>query len=103
MFRQIAANGIVNKTIHEPVAGKDLTSQLHGDEGDEHVLKHEFMENVVTASGNTTEEKVVAEKKSEAAPGNAVVSSADSEEFAATHAEMSKITPAECPFLMNKE
>jgi len=102
MFRQIAPSGIVNKTIHEPVTGKDLSSQLHGDEDDEHAPKHEFTENVVTASENTTEE-VAAEKKSEVGPGNAVIGSVDSKETTATHEEMSKITPAQCPFLMSKE
>ena len=32
MFRQIAPNGVVNKVIHEPVPGQDLTTQLHGEE-----------------------------------------------------------------------
>ena len=60
MFRQIALDGVVNKILHNPIQGQDLTSQLHGEE------------------------------------------TVDDEELEATHAEMSSITPAECPF-MNHE
>ena len=127
MFRQIAPNGIVNKV--------DRSSQLHGDEIDEHDHEHaapavatheemskavqaacpflggqsqqpsktEYIENVVTASGSTTEEKLAAQEKGELAPGNAVVVPAGTHEEVATHEEMSKITPGEVPVLMNKE
>jgi hypothetical protein len=104
MFRQIAPNGIVNKM--------ERTSQLHGDETEEHdhqhlnlrndvsadavtatheemrrtvsaecpflggqaqpPSKHEYTESVVTASGDTTEEKLAAQEKGELAPGHAV-------------------------------
>lgn len=37
------------------------------------------------------------------APGEAVAAPARSEEVAATHREMSEMSPAECPFLMNRE
>ncbi|KAL9080331.1 MAG: hypothetical protein Q9157_000859 [Trypethelium eluteriae] len=36
-------------------------------------------------------------------PGEAVAASPDSEETKATHEEMSKVTPTECPFLLNRE
>lgn len=36
-------------------------------------------------------------------PGDAVAAPAGSEETRRTHEEMSKITPMECPFLMNRE
>lgn len=73
MFRQIAPRGIVNKSIHVPVPGVDLASHIPGDE----------------------EGKV--------APGDAVAVATGDEETVATHKEMSNITSAECPFLMNKE
>jgi hypothetical protein len=108
MFRQIAPNGIVNKTIIEPEAGQTFSSQLHGDSHDHHDEHPESpiipaQGDAVTASGSSTEEKVAAEKKPEIAPGNAVVAPADSAEAKATHEEMSRITAAECPFLMSKE
>lgn len=37
------------------------------------------------------------------AAGETVAAPADSEETKATHEEMSKATPTECPFLMNRE
>ena len=98
MFRQIAPNGIVNKVIQEPASSSDNTSQLPTKlEGDQ------ITKDAVTASGSTTEQKLDADQKGEAAPGNAVVAPAESEEVKLTHEEMSNITPAECPFLMNKE
>ena len=111
MFRQIAPNGIVNKAIIKPSPGQTFSSQLHGDSHDHHdehpespvIPANAGDVDVVTASGATTEEKVAAEKNHEIAPGNTVVAPADSAEARATHEEMSKITAAECPFLMNKE
>lgn len=54
-----------------------------------------------------TKEKSIIEPETLASkvdePGSAIVAPADSEEAKLTHEEMSKITPAECPFLMNKE
>lgn len=97
MFRQIAPNGIVNKTIAKPKESVDLESQL--DEGG----KDREVKDVVTASGASTAEKVEADKKGELAPGNAVVESGESEEAKIAHEEMADVTPAECPFLMNKE
>lgn len=112
MFRQIAPHGIVNKTIVNPMPTKDFSSPLHGDSQDHHVEHPESpvipkaeagAEDVVTASGSSTEEKIDAEKNHEIAPGNAVVAPADNVEAKETHEEMSKITTAECPFLTNKE
>lgn len=79
MFRQIAPNGIVNKTIVDPMPSQDLSAELH-DESHEH----------------STEEKTAAEKHHEAAHGNAVVDPADSSEARAA-------LEAKCPFLMNKD
>ena len=79
MFRQIAPNGIVNKTIVDPMPSQDLSAELH-DESHEH----------------STEEKTAAEKHHEAAHGNAVVDPADSFEARAA-------LDSECPFLMNKD
>lgn len=39
----------------------------------------------------------------EPTPGNALATAPDSEETKRVHEEMSTVTPAECPFLMNKE
>ncbi|KAF2135958.1 uncharacterized protein K452DRAFT_354163 [Aplosporella prunicola CBS 121167] len=43
------------------------------------------------------------EKAVEPQPGEAIATSPDSEETRLTHLEMSKITPTECPFLLNRE
>lgn len=97
MFRQIAPNGIVNKTIVKPKEGVSLEAQLDEEVGEGEV------KDVVTASGASTAEKIEAEKKGEVAPGNAVVESGDSEETRIAHEEMGRITAAECPVFMNKE
>jgi hypothetical protein len=99
MFRQIAPNGIVNKTIVTPAPGQDVTSQLFGDDNED----TEGKKGVVTASSSGTEEMVSAEKDPKLAPGNAVVEPSSRSATLDAHAEMSNITPAECPFLMNKE
>jgi hypothetical protein len=57
----------------------------------------------VTSSGNSTAEKIEAQASAADVPGNAIAVPADSQETTITHEEMSRITPAECPFLMNKE
>ncbi|CAK3888350.1 Hypothetical predicted protein [Lecanosticta acicola] len=44
-----------------------------------------------------------AEQLVQPAPGEAVVAAASSEETRATHEEMSRVTPGECPVLMNRE
>lgn len=113
MFRQIAPNGIVNKIIVDPMPRQGFSAQLHGDSHDHYVehsespvipvLKKESGDgDMVTTPGSSTEEKVAAEKNPEIAAGNAVVAPAESAEVKATHEEMSKITAAECPFLMNQ-
>ena len=43
------------------------------------------------------------EKAVQPGPGESVVAPASSEEARKTHEEMSKVTPMECPFLMNQE
>jgi hypothetical protein len=40
MFRQIAPTGVVNRSFHVPIPGEDLSSQLFGDEDDEHGHAH---------------------------------------------------------------
>ena len=57
----------------------------------------------VTASGSSSAEKIIANAKGDLAPDNAVVTPANSSDTQATHEEMSNVTPAECPFLMNRE
>lgn len=57
----------------------------------------------VTASGASSADKIVAHEETELAPGDAEVAPADSSSTQADHEEMSRITPAECPFLMNRE
>ena len=47
--------------------------------------------------GKTMEEQVGPE------PGEAVATAPNTEEVKQTHEEMSNVTPAECPALMNKE
>lgn len=49
MFRQISPNGVVNRTLHVPVPGEDLSSQLFGDE-DENVA-HELEHSHLSATG----------------------------------------------------
>jgi hypothetical protein len=73
MFRQIAPHGIVNKSIHVPIPGVDLASHIPGDD------------------------------EGEAVPGDAIAVAAGDDDTVATHEEMSNITAAQCPFLMNKE
>lgn len=110
MFRQIAPNGIVNKTIVDPMPSQDFSAELHGESHDHYVEHSESpiipkaeVDDEVTDSGALLAENVAAGKNSEIAPGNAVVVPADSAEARATHEEMSRITAADCPFLMNKE
>jgi hypothetical protein len=40
MFRQIARNGNVERIPNIPIAGQDLTSQLFGEDHDEHGHDH---------------------------------------------------------------
>ncbi|KAL3418658.1 hypothetical protein PVAG01_10374 [Phlyctema vagabunda] len=87
MFRQIAPNGVVNKEVSTPKPGVDITTALHGSEGHEH-----------KAESNSNSNPSV-----KLDPGEAALTPADSTETTMTHEEMSKVTPAECPFLMNKE
>ncbi|KAG9245553.1 hypothetical protein BJ878DRAFT_533829 [Calycina marina] len=52
MFRQIAPGGVVNKVKHEPVAGLDLITQLHGEEtvdGQEVEAAHAEMNTITSA------------------------------------------------------
>jgi hypothetical protein len=101
MFRQIAPNGIVNKVVPNPESlGKELASQLDDDAAGEEAF--EPKEIPITASGKPTEEEKVETEKAEIALGNAAVAPL-STEVAATHEEMSRVTLAKCPFLMNKE
>lgn len=101
MFRQIAPNGIVNKTIVVPKEGVNIENLLDEDGGG--LEQQEEVKDVVTASGSSTVEKIEAEKKAKITPGNAVAKSGDSEETRIAHEEMANITPSECPVFMNKE
>lgn len=83
MFRQIAPNGIVNKTIVTAMSELDVSAEPSG--SDEESYK-ERKAAVGSSSG-----------------GNAIVEAGDSETTLQVHAEMSRITPTECTFLMNKE
>ncbi|RDW84443.1 hypothetical protein BP6252_02033 [Coleophoma cylindrospora] len=76
MFRQVAPDGVVKKEVVPLSAGADITIRLHGD----------------------SEEKTV-----EVESSDVKTAPAHSKETTITHEEMSKVTPAECPFLMNKE
>lgn len=58
--------------------------------------------NAVTASNFSSVDKI-ADVKGELAPSNAVVVPASSSNTKATHEEMSRIAPVECPFLMNRD
>ncbi|KAF4633240.1 hypothetical protein G7Y89_g4877 [Cudoniella acicularis] len=80
MFRQIAPNGIVNKTI---VKAGECEAEDEGHQVDSNIGTNK---GTVTASGSSTDEKKAAEKKSEFAPGTAVVAAADSEEVLMTKA-----------------
>ncbi|KAI9711469.1 MAG: hypothetical protein M1820_002032 [Bogoriella megaspora] len=131
MFRQISPSGIVNREIvakkasdgttapgqedlsehteeEKQALGLDTAAQsstggpkeypyrssTDGDKIDQHLEKSA---DVVHPHPKQMEQTV------QPAPGEAVVAPASSTETNATHEEMSKVTPAECPFLMNKE
>jgi hypothetical protein len=94
MFRQIAPNGIVNKAIVKLSPGQTPSSYL-GDDAEEHTADDATLR-------PDTEENVTS-KQAGLVPEDAVAAPATSEETEAAHLEMSKITAAECPFLMNKE
>jgi hypothetical protein len=83
-----------------PEAPQDnITPQMFSDNS------HSFegKKDMVTASGSGSEELIGAEKDAKLIPGAAVVELKDSEAVAQVHAEMSRISVSECPFLMNRE
>lgn len=90
MFRQIAPKGVVNKEI-----GSE--KEKAGDEEDEE-SKPSTKETQVSQQHPHNMEEIV-----KPAPGEAVVAPIGSEEVKLTQEEMSNITPAEFPDLMNKE
>lgn len=88
MFRQVAPEGVVNKEVVPSMTETNITIRLHGKDGEK------------TASVNSSDVTTAPPKL---APGEAAVQPAQNKETTMTHEEMSKISPAECPFLMNKE
>lgn len=92
MFRQIAPHGVVNKTA--------MTSKIPSEAMDsvrDGASLHEQGNDLRLQGKNITESEVGPQS------GEAVATGSKREETKLVHEEMSKITPAECPFLMNKE
>jgi hypothetical protein len=84
---------------------RDVENELINDLGEQSTLKEETKEpSLVTG---LPVDVVSPESSSvvvgESTAGNAVAAAPNSEETQRTHEEMSRITAAECPFLMNKE
>lgn len=127
MFRQIAPNGIVNKQIVTPEDKQEASEEEHKPSTAAEAatstatsapttisttetenlaqnlnIRAEDQVDTVTASGNSLDDKVEAAQRPTSAPGNGIVDPAEGSETTAAHEEMSKITPAQCPF-MNKE
>lgn len=92
MFRQIAPHGIVNKT---PMAGKIPSEAMD-------LVQDETKQNEQSGGPGAPKPKTM-EAEVAPQPGEAIATAANTEEVKQTHEEMSKITPAECPVLMNKE
>ena len=123
MFRQIAPNGIVNKEVRNMAFTKDdqeENTDVSETEGKKFAEEKDSQE----TTGSELNKEPKSNLKNEAAhevkeeasggtntklnevsttSGNAIAEASDSQETQRVHEEMSKISVAECPFLMNKE
>lgn len=66
-------------------------------------IRDKVDEHLESGAGNVHPHSKATEEAMQPQGGEAVAASATSEETRMTHEEMSRITPTECPFLMNRE
>jgi hypothetical protein len=128
MFRQIAPHGIVNKQVITDKAPTDLIDDtaeqqptppttiareptlapVNSDIPDATTSSMQLPVLETLTTDEVTHPKEYphphdTEEALQPKAGEAVAVAPNSEETVLTHKEMSEITPAECPFLMNKE
>lgn len=114
MFRQIAPNGIVNQEIVDRKLYPTPEAALDSGDSTEpisttttdtpsHLKKDQIDVFLEKPAEEVHPHPREAESKVQPDAGEGVLAPAESEEVIMTHQEMSNVTAAECPFLMNRE